>query len=279
MNSPLVTIICLCYNHARFVEEAIQSVWHQTYQNIELIIVDDASTDNSVEVIQKLIQDKPQISFIANTENLGSCRSFNKALKLAKGNYFIDLAADDVLLPDRVQKGVALLREKGSEYGVQFSDAEIIDEEGKHLRYHSTIFPHSSIPQGDVYPFVINRYFICSPTMMFTRAVMELLNGYDEALAFEDFDLWVRASRKYKFCYLPEVLIKRRMVSTSMSKAQFKGKNAQRWSTYLVCKKIKNLNQTKEEEKALRQRLRYEILLSLKMLDFGLALHFFKLMM
>ena len=277
MSRPVVTVICLCYNHEKFVEEAIRSVWLQTFSSIQLIIVDDASLDNSASVIKRLIKDKPEVIFIANDKNLGSCQSFNSALRHAIGDYIIDLAADDVLMPSRVTIGVETLEKAGSDFGVQFSDAEIISETGNHLYYHSEKFPHHTIPQGDIYKNLIDRYFICSPTMMFKREALTYMGGYDEELAYEDFDLWIRSSRKFKYCYSPNVLVKRRLVSSSMSRQQFTKASKQRWSTLVVCGKIKVLNKNFEEEKALQHRLRYELLLSLKMLDIRLAVEFLKL--
>lgn len=277
MSRPVVTVICLCYNHEKFVEEAIRSVWLQTFSSIQLIIVDDASLDNSVSIIKRLIEDKPEVIFIANDKNLGSCQSFNIALRHAIGDYIIDLAADDVLMPSRVMIGLETLEKAGSDFGVQFSDAEIISETGNHLYYHSEKFPHHTIPQGDIYKNLIDRYFICSPTMMFKREALTYMGGYDEALAYEDFDLWIRSSRKFKYCYSSNVLVKRRLVSSSMSRQQFTKASKQRWSTLVVCKKVKALNKNSEEEKALQHRLRYELLLSLKMLDIRLAVEFLKL--
>lgn len=279
MNQPLVTVICLCYNHQRFIKEAIESVWQQDYSPIQLIVVDDGSSDGSATIIKKLLYHKPEATFLAQETNLGSCRSFNRALKLASGDFVIDLAADDVLLPNRVSAGVEMFQETGREYGLQFSDAEIISEDGNHVEYHSEKFPHDSIPQGDIYRNLIDRYFICSPTMMFRKELLDHTKGYDEKLAFEDFDLWIRASRTYKFCYSSKVLVKRRLVSNSMSSDQFKRNNKQRWSTLEVCQKIRNLNRSMEEDKALRHRLRYEFMLSLKMFDINLAGRFLKLWM
>src|SRR6185436_18882244 len=106
MPSPTVTVICLCYNHARFVEEAIESVLNQSYANIQLIVVDDASTDKSAEVIKQLINKHSSIEFLPLQTNLGNCKAFNQGLARAKGEYVIDLAADDVLLPTRIETGV-----------------------------------------------------------------------------------------------------------------------------------------------------------------------------
>lgn len=278
MNKPLVTVICICYNHARFVTEALESVVKQTHQQVELIVIDDASTDNSVEVINQWMEKHPGTILLTNETNLGYCKTFNKAYTQFKGSFLIDLAADDVLLPSRIEKGINSLEEAGADYGVTFSDAEHVDENGKLLWLHSDRFPHKTIPSGDVYTGVIQRYFICSPTMMFRRAVLESLNGYDESLAYEDFDLWVRASRHYKFIYTPEVLVKKRSVSSSMSGKQFTRASDQRWSTYVVCKKIAALNRTDEERAALRKRIWYEIRVSLRLLDVRMAVKFFSLL-
>jgi len=279
MSQPLVSVICLCYNHEQFVEEAIESVFQQNYFSIQLIVVDDCSNDKSSAVIRKVIKERADVVFIANDENKGSCKSFNSALKVAKGEYLIDLAADDVLLPDRIAIGVAALEKAGSEYGVQFTDAEIISENGSHLYLHSEKFTHNTIPQGDIYKDLIERYFICSPTMIFRKEVIDNLNGYDETLTFEDFDFWIRSARTYKYCYSPQALLKKRVVNNSMSQVQFTKGNKQRWSTLAVCKKIKDLNKSSEEDHALRKRLRYEIFLSLRMMDIRLAVGFLKLRM
>jgi glycosyltransferase involved in cell wall biosynthesis len=278
MNSPVVTIICICYNQSKFVEEALDSVVNQTYSPIELIVIDDGSTDGSVKVIKNWISKHTETTLLINATNLGYCKTFNKAFGISTGSFCIDLAADDFLLPNRVKEGLKSLNEAGKDYGVTFSDAEHVDEQGNFLRLHSKKYPHKTIPSGDIYCSVIDRYFICSPTMMFRREVVEYLNGYDESLAFEDFDVWVRASRKFKFIYSPTVLLKKRSVINSMSKNQFKRSGAQRWSTYKVCEKIKQLNRTPEEGAALKRRLIYELKLSLRMVDLKLASAYFKLL-
>lgn len=278
MTLPWVTVICVCYNHARFVTEALDSVINQTYPHVELIVIDDGSTDGSGKVIKRWMANHPDSTLILNGKNLGYCKTFNKAYPLAKGKFIIDLSADDLLMPNRIEDGVSLLEKAGEDYGVTFSDAQYMDENGNAIRLHSERFRHETIPGGDVYKEVIQRYFICSPTMMFRKSVLDSLKGYDEALAFEDFDFWVRASRNFKFIYSPSVLVKKRVLSTSMSAKQFERSNPQRWSTLEVCKKIKELNRSQEEVDALKRRLFYEIGVSLKSIDFTLAFSFWKLL-
>lgn len=279
MDMPLVSVVCLCYNQERFVEAAIQSVLNQTYKNVQLIVVDDASTDNSVNVIKSVLGGNPEIQFLELKDNRGNCRAFNQGLARANGSFIIDLAADDMLLPNRIEKGVQVLTEKGQLYGVHFSDAEILDESGKHWYNHSDRVPHQTIPQGEVYKDIIERYFICPPTVMFTRAVMDVLGGYDETLSYEDFDFWIRSSRAFKYAYSPEVLVKKRISKNSLGSKQFKFFSAHSESTYKVCEKIFRLNNSREEQQALHQRLLYEIKLNLRLLNIGVALKFLLLRM
>jgi len=274
MPTPLVTVICLCYNHSKFVREAIESVLAQTYSSVQLIVVDDASTDESAAVINQLVAQHPAIEFLPLTQNLGNCKAFNKALALTKGEYLIDLAGDDVLLPERIAVGVTKLQQAGDSYGVHFSDAEWIDETGKHLYFHSDRYPHGTIPQGDIYKALISRYFICSPTVMFTREVITSLGGYDETLTYEDFDFWIRSSRKFNYVYSTEVLVKKRLTSAALANKQFKVLNKHSRTTYRVCKKIMELNRGKDEQRALNQRIYYEIKLNVKLLNVRVAFDF-----
>jgi glycosyltransferase involved in cell wall biosynthesis len=274
MALPTVTVICLCYNQARFVEEAINSVLAQTYPHVQLVVVDDASTDDSVSVIGRLAALHQGIEFLPLSHNVGNCKAFNHALAHARGEYIIDLAADDILLPGRVASGVEVLREAGGSCDVQFTDAEWIAADGKHLYWHSDRFPHHTIPQGDIYKDLISRFFICSPTMMFKRDVIQSLGGYDEALSYEDFDFWIRSSRNFRYCYTPEVLVRKRIVRNSMSHKQFTLFSEQQRSTYRVCEKIMSLNRSADEKSALAGRILYEMRVCLRLLDFLLLVKY-----
>ncbi len=277
MDQPLVSVICLCYNHEQFVHEAINSVLNQTYPQVELIIIDDASTDNSVDEIKKIVSEHPSIQFFAFTKNRGNCAAFNQALAHTSGTYIVDLAADDVLLPERIAMGVQALHTENKKFGVQFTDAEWIDETGKHLYFHSDKFPHHTIPQGNIYTAIIRRYFVCPPTVMFSRSVIESIGGYDETLMYEDFDFWVRSSRITEYAYTPDVLVKKRVVKRAQSTKQFSWFSPYSASTYRVCEKILRLNQTTSEQQALSERLRYEIRLNIRLLNFGMALKYGRL--
>jgi glycosyltransferase involved in cell wall biosynthesis len=243
----------------------------QDYVNFELIVVDDGSTDGSVAMIEAFRKRYPVITVIKLQQNVGICKAFNIALKVSSGDFFIDLAADDVLLPTRLSRGISSFQHLGDDYGVIFGDAEWINEGGEHLHFHSARFPHSAVPVGYIYKNLVERYFICSPTMIFRRSVVNRLNGYDESLTYEDFDFWIRSSRHFKYHYEREVLVKKRKVKNSLSHEQFKILNKHSVSTYRVCVKILELNRTMEERRALRLRIQYEIRQSIRTFNIRLA--------
>lgn len=255
MSGPLVSVICLCYQHGPYVREAVRSVMQQTYPNIELIVVDDHSTDGSADVLVDLKKEYPSIKLILLEKNLGNCRAFNRGWREANGAFIIDLSADDVLMPNRVKRGVEVFLQSEPDTGVQFSDAILVDGEGKSLGKHSDRFPHHTIPQGDIYVELIKRYFVCSPTMMIRQEVMTELNGYDEHLWYEDFDFWIRSARLFKYVYTAEPLIRRRILRDSMGRQQYRNGSKYMWSTLEVCQKILSLNKTTEENKALKKRI------------------------
>lgn len=270
-NSPLVSVICVSYNHSRFVGDAIQSVLNLNYPNVELIVVDDGSIDNSVDVIRSM-----KVNLIELKKNRGYCAAFNEGFRASKGEFIIDLAADDVLDGERINHGLAQFSNLDETYGVQFGDAFYTDESSIITHSHSDRFPNP--PQGDIYIDVIKKYFICAASMMIRRIVLTQLNGYDETLAYEDFDFWIRSSRHFKYIYSNQHMVKKRIVRGSMSEKQFKRGSPQQLSTYKVCEKILALNQTQEENEALGDRIWYEIRQSLRRMDFSLTGKYIRLL-
>ena len=262
MENPLVSVICLCYNHERFVREAVESVLKQSYKNIQIIVADDASTDNSVQEIKTLKGEYPSIELLLLPTNLGNCKAFNQALKLAKGEFIIDFATDDVMMPTRIERQIGFFERLDSTVGVIYTDATYINESGEFIRNHfEYLFEKRliiNIPKGDVYRDVLTTYFIPGPTMLIRKEVFAALNGYDETLSYEDFDFWVRSSRIYRYAYLDEHLTSIRKLSTSMSAGWYVPGDKQLHSTYLVCRKAQQLNRDDGDREALITRVRYE---------------------
>ncbi|MCA6074023.1 glycosyltransferase [Fulvivirga sedimenti] len=271
---PLVSVVCLCYNQASFVREAIYSVLDQTYDNVELVVVDDASTDDSRYAIRSTLSKLDHVRFMPLPSNVGNCQAFNTALPLLKGKYVIDLAADDMLLPDRIAKGVEDLESKGEEYGVNFTNVEIVDAEGHHLHHHYEVNKNGTArtkpPEGDLYATLVSRYVINPVSMMIRKSVLDDLGGYDETLSYEDFDFWVRSSRKFLYSYTDEVLVRKRKHSSNMSALQYAKGSPQLYDTYKVCEKIKAMNKSSAENKALKKRVYYEMKQCMKLREMKL---------
>lgn len=257
--NPLVTVICICYNHQNYVVQALQSVVEQDYSNVELLVIDNNSTDQSVERITEFIQSYPTIRFINNLVNLGLTKAFNQGLAVAGGRYIIDLSADDVLLPSRITKQVTLFEQLPATYGVIFSNAGYIDAQGQRIGYHYEIdtngYALATIPTGAIFRNVLESYFICTPTMMIRQGVLNELGGYDENLSYEDFDFWVRSSRHYHYAYLDEVLTLKRQLPRSMSTEVLLTNNKLLPSTLVVCQKAFTLCATPDEFRALANRI------------------------
>ncbi len=261
---PLVSIICISYNHERYIIEALKSVFDQSYENLEIIICDDSSTDSSQQVIRDFVAGKENIKLQLNSSNIGYTSTFNQAFDLSKGDYIVDFALDDVMHAEFISKSVEQLQKVDAECGVCFSNANYINESSDILANHNEELRKKGllkeVPHGDVFEEILKRYFICTPTMMIHRSVLERLNGYDSDLEFEDFDFWVRSSRFTKYTYLDEVLMSKRKVKTSMSAFQYDfRRNHQLQSTLIVCHKAHQLCKTNTEFQALRERVRHEL--------------------
>jgi glycosyltransferase involved in cell wall biosynthesis len=281
-NTPLVTVICLCYNHEKFVIESLNSVLNQSYTNIELLIADDFSSDNSVKVIENWLLEHPEIQFKANKINLGNTKTFNSLFKLSKGTFIIDLAADDVLEKDCVAKQVQAFKEN-KDAAIVYGNMELISENNSHLGYYYSVNEEKKViskpASGDIYLAMLSQSSkICSVSSMIKREVLEELGGYDETLGFEDLDIWIRASRKYPFFFIDEILVKRRELSTSLGNQFYIKNNAKTRrlnnSTYQIIKKAIALNKTKEENKALMKRMHCEMMKAFNTNDFLLFLKY-----
>ena len=274
---PIVSVICLCYNHEKFIKEALHSIIVQNYPSLEIIIVDDFSKDGSREIIKEFIKTCPQVKFIENKTNIGNCKSFNNALKSVTGKYIIDFSTDDVMVASRIEEQVNTFEKLDDTYGVIFTNAFLIDERGKNLGLHYE--DSKAVPSGDVYESVIFRYFINPPTMMIRRKVLDELGGYDESLSYEDFDFWVRSARNYKYYYLDKVLTRRRILSSSHSVKFFTRGNVQIIdSTYRVIKKALWLNKNEKENEALAARIKYEMRSSFYLGSFRYVKKYFSLL-
>ncbi len=279
---PLVTVVLTAFNHGKYVGETLNSIFAQTYPHIQVIVIDNASTDNTLSIIEKSDRNASQFCLIKNLSNLGLCRAFNQGLALAEGKYIIDLAGDDIMLPDRIKFQVEAFENLDEEYGVVFTNARYMEAGGRLEHYHYPVNSQDKadkiIPSGDVYKSVLENYFICTPTMMMRTKMLTEMGGYDESLFFEDFDFWVRSSVHYKYFYLDKVLTWKRNVPDSLSKQIYKKGNRLLETCYIVCNKAYDLNRDQEEFDLLAARIRTFIRKCFYAQEFELAVRFRRLL-
>lgn len=281
---PLVSVICSCYNHNNYIIEALNSVMNQSYANIQLIVVDDYSNDQSKKTIQEWCVNYPNVLFIANPKNLGITKSFNNAYKHVKGDFIIDLAGDDRLLTNCIELQLNLFKTTTyKNIGVVYGNVKFINENGQFLRPYYPIQANgdliNKIPTGQIYCYVLSESnSICSVSALVKKSVYDSLNGYDENLYFEDLDFWIRASKKYDFDFTPKYLVEKREVTNSLGdyfspqKKHYKGVNN---SIYLALKKAFLANTNPKENKSLLQRVYRMLIRAIKAKDIYLCAKYF----
>lgn len=207
----LVSIGIASYNNARYIEEMLESVRHQTHPAIELIIVEDCSTDNSAEVITNwLTRTAYPATFIQHEVNQGLVRAFNKCRANAHGEYVSWVGSDDILAPDMIAKTVAEFERQGTDCAAVYADCRIIDSSGHEiapsfLRYFNLSFA-AAPPQGNLIVPLLNGYYLPALTTTVRHSALDAVGEYDLSLYSEDLDMWLRLSRHFKFAYLPATL-------------------------------------------------------------------------
>lgn len=187
MRKPKVSIIMGVYNCQDTVEESIESILHQTYDNWELIICDDASTDGTYEIVLSYTKRDPErIRLIRNEHNQRLAASLNRCLAEARGDLIARQDGDDISVPDRLEKQVHFL-ESHPEYDVVGTAMTVFDESGtKGVRALISAPDRKVLARGT--PF-------CHGTIMMRAAAYKALNGYRSVKTtrrMEDIDLWIR---------------------------------------------------------------------------------------
>lgn len=209
-----VSVVIASYNHEKYVAEAVQSVLDQTYQDFEIVITDDGSTDRTVTEIKKITD--PRIKLFCFKNNWGACVAKRKCLDEAKGEYIAVLNSDDVFLPDKLEKQVRFLDEH-KDIGAVFSYANVIDENGNDFT-DNTHFYYRTFNRSNRTRFEwLNRFFykgncLCHPSVLIRNECYKSIGYYDERYAqLPDFDFWIRLCMKYEIYIIPENLVKFRV--------------------------------------------------------------------
>ena len=218
LDRPLISVIIPAYNAEEFIAKTLESVLSQTYQNIEILVVDDGSTDTTAEIVKSFAQKDSRISFFQQS-NVGVAAARNLAIQKSKGEYIAPIDADDIWYPPNLEKQVKCLTSSASSVGLVYSWSLDINEEGLLTGgfYNSTI-------KGEVYTALVYKYFIGNASSsLIRRACFEKIGGYncqfklENAQGCEDWELHLRIADHYQFKVVPEFLVGYRQIASSMS--------------------------------------------------------------
>ena len=234
-NRPLVSVIIPLYNAEQYIYEALQSILNQTYQNIEIIIIDDGSIDKSKEIVKSISSSK--ITYIQNEYNIGVSKTRNKGFDLAQGKYIALMDADDISILNRFEKQVEFLEEH-TDYGIVSSHYESFRKYPFGVKRRIRKVP---IDTDEIHASILFSSVICCPSAMIrTKVLKENDLKFDSALQMaEDFDLWRRLSFVTKIANLDEVLLKYRKHKNNSIKNRIV---LDRDFTKVIIKSFKGLN-------------------------------------
>lgn len=199
---PKISVIIPTYNRAEFIGRAIGSVLCQSFEDLELIVVDDASTDQTQQIVEQ-IKDK-RIKIIRHENNKGAPASRNTGIKSSRGEYIGFLDDDDEWLPDKLVKQLKLFETSGNEAGLIYSGFFFVS--GRNNRILSNVTPYK---KGNLYSDLLRRNILGSATPLIRRYCFDKAGLFDETLpSCQDWDMWIRISKYYKFDFVSNALSK-----------------------------------------------------------------------
>lgn len=206
IEKPLVSIITPTFNQARFIAETVESVLAQTYANIEYIVLDDGSTDDT----QKVLAPYRGRVTIESQKNMGQARTLNKGWAMARGTYLAYLSSDDILYPEAIAKLVRALEEDPARV-CAFPDCDLIDED-------SRVIKRNVCRPFDLCDLVVKQECYIGPGALFRRDAFEEAGGWKPELRLApDREFWIRLARYGSFHFVSETLAGYRMHPRSIS--------------------------------------------------------------
>jgi len=214
MNRPLVTVAIPSYNHAKYISQTIQSILDQTFQDFEILIIDDASSDNTLEVVKSFCDSRIKLTILK--KNSGVCKTSNLCIANALGEYIAIIASDDMMEKTKLEKQVSFLQ-NNPKYSAVFSGMEVIDENGikqkKKTKKYTKIFEKENRDRFEWLRFFFsNGNCIAAPSMLAKTSALKEVGGFNSSLTqAHDFDLWVKLCLKgHEIYIIGEKLLKYR---------------------------------------------------------------------
>lgn len=218
MKQPLVSVFIPSYNYARYIGATIDSILAQSYPNWELIIVDDASTDDSPAVIEHYRRRYPdRIRAVLLESNVGQSQASNIGFGLAKGEFISLIAADDVARPHRLEAGLRLMLDQ-PKLAAAFSRVAYIDVAGRPLPESEGSFNQN---YQDIRWQLLHGNFLCATSAFVKLSVMRELGGLNRNLGFvEDYDLWLRMLDRHEIVRVDDIWVDYRLHGENLSYAR-----------------------------------------------------------
>ena len=227
---PRVSVILPVYNSERYLAEAIESILSQTFEDFELWIGDDCSSDRSLAIVQTYANQDARIHVLANPTNLGVSATRNRLQAQAQGEFIAVMDADDIALPDRFSQQVSFLHDHPEVVCVGGNHA-LIDAEGRLLTYLALPPDNEAIQQSAL----AGHGSICHPCAMMRRSTLQQIGGYDESLKSAlDLDLWLRLGEVGHLANLQTVVLHYRLHAHSISETR---STEQRHNARRVCER------------------------------------------
>jgi teichuronic acid biosynthesis glycosyltransferase TuaG len=231
---PLVSIVVPVYNAARFMDDTIHTVLNQTYQNWELLLVDDCSSDNSVQIIQKYLKKDERIKLTKLTENSGAAIARNTGIDKAKGRYLAFLDADDLWVNNKLELQVAFIQEKNAAFS--FTGYEFADENGQ---------PNGKkvhVPETITYKQALKNTTIWTSTVMLDMQVINKLTIHMPNIGSEDTATWWKILKTISRAYgLDLIMSYYRRTSNSLSANKLSSMK-RTWKIYTLSENLNIMN-------------------------------------
>jgi alpha-1,3-rhamnosyltransferase len=216
--TPRVSILMPAYNHEKFVEQAVRSVWDQTVKDIELIVVDDGSKDSTPAILQELAASSPVPMTVSVQPNAGISATLNRAFSQARGEWIAILASDDFYGPDFIKRNLEVADGHAQGDVTQHSDAFLVEHDGRITGTLDEISPRTPL-QGDAFDLLATGGGRLLPISMFARKdLLQSVGFCDPSLVNEDYDLHLRLARASRFEYINEPLVYSRHTPGSLGK-------------------------------------------------------------
>jgi len=216
---PLVSVIIPAYNAEQFVERTLNSVLNQTYQNLEVIVVNDGSHDRTAEIVSEIAQRDDRVTLL-HQANSGVAAARNLAIQYSSGEFIAPIDADDLWHPQNIAKQVNCALEGGASVGVVYAWSIYIDETDALLGG----FRAFSITKNVFQTLVCHDFLGNASASLIRRSCLEKVGSYNtdlrvqNAQGCEDWDLYLRLAKYYQFQVVPEFLVGYRKLSSSMSR-------------------------------------------------------------